>query len=132
MKLNSIAAVSGVVISLLLVSACQQKHPNYYGDDSYLYGNIAWPYSHHYATDEDGNPVVKYRKDGAPIFMKPRGSVAPYPFPEEAKHHESKIYGVAESEWNKMTPGQQQIIRNNYERKNSPKKTENKTLETNE
>ena len=46
--------------------------------------------------------------------MKPKGSFAPFPFPKEGTKTEDKVYGVPESEWKDLTPGQQSVIRNDY------------------
>ncbi len=108
----------GTLAATLLLSGCEKN--------SYNHGQYpdqwSWPY---YQYDENGQPVVKYNSSGEPIYMKPKGSVAPYPFPAESHESEEKIYGVAHSEWEHMTEGQKEIVRESYLTK-SAKKNVNK------
>ncbi len=97
----------GAIAATLLLSGCEKSPYNHgqYPDQ------WSWPY---YQYDENGQPVVKYDSRGEPIYMKPKGSVEPYPFPEEPHHSEAKTYGVANSEWAHMTDGQKKIVKESY------------------
>lgn len=113
-KTTLVGSVIVVGVSLFMLGGCKKSpHPLGGAHDEW-----SWPY---YQYDEHGNPVIKYDDHGNPIYMKPKGSVAPYPFPKEADESEHKVYGVAQSEWDHMTPGQQSIIKEEYMKREQAK-----------
>lgn len=107
-------------LSLMALSGCRsaQQEPYYHE------GQWHWPAGF----DESQKHLYFLDANGHVVKRKPRGSVAPFPFPKEPEAHEPKVYGVPQSEWDSFSSHQQALIKQDFQAKHAQQ--ENAVVDT--